>query len=176
MCPLLRLHRVRAGPFASPREEATEGMQRQIGARDFDFDRQVAVMAIINRTPDSFFDKGATFSDQAARDAVHRAVAEGADVIDVGGVKAGPGQNVDTDTEIARLVPFIEWLRDAYPDQLVSVDRRFAISHHVVTCEQGKAGQMMDDVLVVIRNGDFHTCSTVMYSRSRRPQPNTGAW
>ncbi len=79
-------------------------------------------MAIVNRTPDSFYDQGATFSDDAARDAVHRAVAEGADVIDVGGVKAGPGQNVDENTEIGRLVPFIEWLRAAYPDQLISVD------------------------------------------------------
>nr|WP_158019279.1 dihydropteroate synthase [Mycobacterium basiliense] len=79
-------------------------------------------MAIVNRTPDSFYDKGATFSDEAAREAVHRAIAEGADVIDIGGVKAGPGQNVDTDTEIARLVPFIEWVRGAYPDQLISVD------------------------------------------------------
>ncbi|QLL10397.1 dihydropteroate synthase [Mycobacterium vicinigordonae] len=79
-------------------------------------------MAIINRTPDSFYDKGATFSDDAAQAAVHRAVTEGADVIDVGGVKAGPGESVDADTEIARLVPFIEWLRDAYPDQLISVD------------------------------------------------------
>lgn len=78
------------------------------------------IMAIINRTPDSFYDRGATFSDDAARAAVHRAVAEGADVIDVGGVKAGPGQDVDA--EIARLVPFIEWLRDAYPDQLISAD------------------------------------------------------
>lgn len=80
------------------------------------------VMAIINRTPDSFFDNGATFSDEAARDAVHRAIADGADLIDVGGVKAGPGENVDANTEIARLVPFIEWLRGAYPDQLISVD------------------------------------------------------
>jgi dihydropteroate synthase len=79
-------------------------------------------MAIVNRTPDSFYDRGATFSDAAARDAVHRAVAEGADVIDIGGVKAGPGENVDADTEVTRLVPFIEWLRDAYPDQLISVD------------------------------------------------------
>ncbi|MGE2815583.1 dihydropteroate synthase [Mycobacterium heidelbergense] len=79
-------------------------------------------MAIVNRTPDSFYDKGAAFSDDAARAAAHRAVEEGADVIDVGGVKAGPGDNVDADTEIARLVPFIEWLRDAYPDQLISVD------------------------------------------------------
>lgn len=79
-------------------------------------------MAIVNRTPDSFYDKGAAFSDDAARAAAHRAVEEGADVIDVGGVKAGPGDSVDADTEIARLVPFIEWLRDAYPDQLISVD------------------------------------------------------
>ncbi len=79
-------------------------------------------MAIVNRTPDSFYDKGATFSDDAAREAVHRAVAEGADVIDVGGVKAGPGDSVDPATEIARLVPFVEWIRGAYPDQLISVD------------------------------------------------------
>jgi dihydropteroate synthase len=79
-------------------------------------------MAIVNRTPDSFYDKGATFSDDAARAAAHRAVDEGADVIDVGGVKAGPGEDVDADTEIARLVPFIEWLRHTYPDQLISVD------------------------------------------------------
>ncbi len=72
-------------------------------------------MAIVNRTPDSFYDRGATFSDEAARAAAHRAVAEGADVIDVGGVKAGPGEVVDADTEIARVVPFIEWLRAPTP-------------------------------------------------------------
>ena len=79
-------------------------------------------MAIVNRTPDSFYDRGATFDDGAAKAAAHRAIADGADVIDVGGVKAGPGQTVDADTEVARVVPFIEWLRDAYPDQLISVD------------------------------------------------------
>ncbi len=79
-------------------------------------------MAIVNRTPDSFYDRGATFGDEAAKSAVHRAVADGADVIDVGGVKAGPGETVDAETEIARVVPFIEWLRAGYPDQLISVD------------------------------------------------------
>ena len=96
-------------------------MQSTLCGRPVAADRPL-IMAIINRTPDSFYDKGATFSDEAARDAVHRAVAEGADVIDVGGVKAGPVEDVDADTEIARLVPFIEWLRGAYPDQLISVD------------------------------------------------------
>lgn len=80
------------------------------------------IMAIVNRTPDSFYDHGATFTDEAAIAAVHRVVAEGADVIDIGGVKAGPGDYVDADTEIARVVPFIEWVRAAYPRQLISVD------------------------------------------------------
>jgi dihydropteroate synthase len=80
------------------------------------------IMAIVNRTPDSFYDRGANFTDEAARAAAHRAIAEGADVVDVGGVKAGPGESIDTDTEIARVVPFIEWLREAYPDQLISID------------------------------------------------------
>ncbi len=79
-------------------------------------------MAIVNRTPDSFYDRGATFSDEAAKTAAHRAIAEGADVIDIGGVKAGPGESVDADTETGRVVPFIEWLRATYPDQLISVD------------------------------------------------------
>lgn len=96
-------------------------MQASLCGRPVAGDRAL-IMAIINRTPDSFYDKGATFADGAAREAVHRAVAEGADVIDIGGVKAGPGENVDTDTEIARLVPFVEWLRGTYPDQLISVD------------------------------------------------------
>ena len=80
------------------------------------------IMAIVNRTPDSFYDRGATFTDEAAKDAVHRVVAEGSDVIDIGGVKAGPGASVDAAEEIIRVVPFIEWLRAAYPSQCISVD------------------------------------------------------
>jgi dihydropteroate synthase len=80
------------------------------------------IMAIVNRTPDSFYDRGANFTDEAAMAAVHRVIAEGADVIDVGGVKAGPGETVDVEAEVARVVPFIEWLRSTYPDQLISVD------------------------------------------------------
>ena len=80
------------------------------------------IMAIVNRTPDSFYDRGATFTDDAAMAAVHRVVAEGADVIDIGGVKAGPGTVVDADEEIRRVVPFIEWVRATYPQQCISVD------------------------------------------------------
>ncbi|OBY32245.1 dihydropteroate synthase [Mycolicibacter kumamotonensis] len=96
-------------------------MQSTFCGRPVAADRAL-IMAIVNRTPDSFYDAGATFSDEAAKSAVHAAVADGADVIDIGGVKAGPGETVDVDAETARVVPFIEWLRSAYPEQLISVD------------------------------------------------------
>src|SRR4029078_12295247 len=80
------------------------------------------IMAIVNRTPDSFYDRGATFSNEAATAAAPRVIEDGADAVDVGGVKAGPGESVGVDEELARVVPFIEWLRDTFPNQLISVD------------------------------------------------------
>ncbi|GAA4399711.1 dihydropteroate synthase [Tsukamurella soli] len=80
------------------------------------------VMAIVNRTPDSFYDRGSYFSGDAALARVDAAVAEGADVIDVGGVKAGPGQEVDAEEEIRRTVPFIAEIRRRHPGLLISVD------------------------------------------------------
>jgi dihydropteroate synthase len=80
------------------------------------------VMAIVNRTPDSFFDRGATFSDDAAMAKVDRVVAEGADIVDIGGVKAGPGDVVDVDEEIRRVVPFVAAVRERHPDVVISVD------------------------------------------------------
>lgn len=80
------------------------------------------VMAIVNRTPDSFYDRGATFEDDMALVVVDRAVAEGADLVDIGGVKAGPGEVVGSDEEIRRVVPFVAAIRERYPDVLISVD------------------------------------------------------
>lgn len=80
------------------------------------------VMAIVNRTPDSFYDRGATFGDSAALAAVDRAVDEGADLVDIGGVKAGPGETVDAAEEARRVVPFVAAIRAKYPDLLISVD------------------------------------------------------
>ena len=80
------------------------------------------VMAIINRTPDSFYDKGATFGlDDAVRRA-GEAVASGATILDVGGVKAGPGTAVDAAEEIDRVVPAIAAMHERFPDVLISVD------------------------------------------------------
>src|SRR2546423_15585711 len=61
-----------------------------LGGRTF-ADSDLLVMAIVNRTPDSFYDKGATYAEGAALDAVDRAVAEHADIVDIGGVRAGSG-------------------------------------------------------------------------------------
>lgn len=80
------------------------------------------VMAIVNRTPDSFYDRGANFADDAALETVRRAVAEGADVVDVGGVKAGPGDDVDAAEELRRTAGFIAAVRDEHPDVVISID------------------------------------------------------
>ncbi len=79
-------------------------------------------MAIVNRTPDSFFDRGATFAEDAALNAVDRAVADGADIIDIGGVKAGPGAEVDAAEEMRRTIPTVAAVRARFPDVIISID------------------------------------------------------
>jgi dihydropteroate synthase len=96
-------------------------MRRRIGARTFDFSREVAVMAIINRTPDSFFDQGSTFELHRAVAAALAAVREGADIVDVGGVPFGRGPAVSPREELDRVVPLIEAIRAA-SDAVISVD------------------------------------------------------
>ncbi|GAB2508281.1 Inactive dihydropteroate synthase 2 [Corynebacterium atrinae] len=81
-----------------------------------------AVMAIVNRTPDSFYDQGATFADQAALDRCARVIAEGASIVDIGGVKAGPGAEVDAQEEMDRVVPTIAAVAKQHPDIAISVD------------------------------------------------------
>jgi dihydropteroate synthase len=83
---------------------------------------RLLVMAIVNRTPDSFYRPGSTWDDAAAMDRVHAVVAEGADILDIGGVPAKPGTEVSVTEEIRRTVPFIEAVRAAYPDLVISVD------------------------------------------------------
>ena len=93
----------------------------RLGGRTF-APTEFAVMAIVNRTPDSFFDRGATFAEEAALTAVERAVSAGAEIIDVGGVKAGPGADVDAAEELRRVIPTISAVRDRFPDVVISVD------------------------------------------------------
>ncbi|REE96238.1 dihydropteroate synthase [Thermomonospora umbrina] len=95
--------------------------RRTIGARTFDFSRQVAVMAIINRTPDSFHDRGRTFALDKAIEAVENAIANEADWLDIGGVPFGPGPEVGEQEEIDRVVPLIAAARER-TEAVISVE------------------------------------------------------
>ncbi len=123
------------------------------------------VMAIVNRTPDSFYDRGATFTDEAAMAAVDRAVAEGADLVDIGGVKAGPGSEVDAAEETRRVVPFVAAIRAAYPDLLISVDTwrsevaRAAVAEGADLINDTWAGADPELVRVAAEHGAGIVCS-----------------
>lgn len=123
------------------------------------------VMAIVNRTPDSFYDRGATFSDEAAMAAVARAVTEGADLIDIGGVKAGPGDEVDAAEETRRVVPFVAAIRQRYPAVLISVDTwrstvaRAAVAEGADLINDTWAGADPDLVGVAAESGVGIVCS-----------------
>ncbi len=93
----------------------------RLGRRTFEVG-DLLVMAIVNRTPDSFFQPGVTWDASAAMERVHAVIAEGADIIDIGGVPARPGDEVDVADEIGRVVPFVAAVRRAYPDVVISVD------------------------------------------------------
>jgi dihydropteroate synthase len=82
----------------------------ELGRHHYDVSARALVMGILNRTPDSFFDKGATWSWDAFWARAEQIVAEGADVLDVGAVKAGPGPEVSEAEELDRLIPAVEGL------------------------------------------------------------------
>ena len=95
---------------------------RTIGARTFDFSRQVAVMGIVNRTVDSFYDRGATFALDKAVGAALQAAEHGADWIDIGAVPFSPiAERVDERAELDRLLPVVEAVR-AGTDAVISID------------------------------------------------------
>jgi dihydropteroate synthase len=96
-------------------------MTLKLGRREF-ADDATLMMAIVNRTPDSFYDKGATWAEDKALDRVAQVVDEGAEIVDIGGIKAAPGDFIDEDEEKRRVVSFVERVRSAYPDVVISVD------------------------------------------------------
>ncbi len=85
-------------------------MRLALGCRSYDLDQRALVMGILNRTTDSFYDRGRFFDLDACCRRAHQLVAEGADLLDVGGVKAGPGPEVGEEEELERVVPAVEAL------------------------------------------------------------------
>lgn len=95
-----------------------------------------AVMAIVNRTPDSFYDRNRHVDADEARRALDAAVAAGADIVDVGGVRAGQeGDWVGEAEETDRVVPFLQLVRAEHPELLISVDTwRSAVATAAAGC------------------------------------------
>ena len=110
-------------------------MTLRLGGREFAAE-DLAVMAVVNRTPDSFFDQGAFVADDAAMAAVDRAVEQGAEIVDLGGVKAGPGDPVDAAEEIRRTAGLVAAIRHRHPALVISVDTWRAEVGRAV-CEAG---------------------------------------
>ena len=114
-----------------------DGPQEQDGSREQDGPReqgvlrlgrhafppgQPLIMGIVNRTPDSFFRPGLTWNESAALERAHQVIADGADIVDVGGIPAAPGSEVDVREEIRRTAGFIAAIRASHPDIVISVD------------------------------------------------------
>jgi dihydropteroate synthase len=109
-----------------------------LGDRSYDLSTRALVMGILNRTPDSFFDRGAYWDTDAFLAQAAQLVADGADLLDVGGVKAGPGPEVSEQEELDRVIPAIEALHERF-DVPLSIDTWRAS----VAAEAYRAGAVM---------------------------------
>ena len=85
-------------------------------------DTATLMMAIVNRTPDSFYDKGATWAEDKAFERVALVAGQGAEIVDIGGIKAAPGVEIGVAEERSRVVDFVARVREAFPDLVISVD------------------------------------------------------
>jgi len=148
---------------------------RRIGARTFDFSRQVAVMAVVNRTPDSFFDQGRTYAFDRAVDACFEAVALGADWVDIGGAPFAPGEPVPVEEEVERVVPVVEALR-AGSDVVISVDTfHSTVARHAIaagaTVINDTTGLSDPELAPAVADSEATLVITHSLAEPRRPFP-----
>jgi dihydropteroate synthase len=146
-----------------------------LGDRSYDLTTRPLVMGILNRTTDSFFDKGAFFGRDAFLQRAEQLVAEGADILDVGGVKAGPGPEITEAQELERVVPAIGWLRERF-DRPISVDTwraSVAAAAYEVGAVMGNdiSGFGDADYLAVAAKHDAAVVATHIRLQPRVPDP-----
>ena len=110
-------------------------MHLELGTTRFDITTRALVMGILNRTPDSFYDGGQYWAFDDFLRKAEALVVEGADFLDIGGSKAGPGPEVTVDEEMERVVPAVEALRARF-DLPISVDT-FRASVFEESCKVG---------------------------------------
>jgi len=147
----------------------------RLGERTLDVRRRVVVMGILNRTPDSFYDRGATWDFDAFVRRAEQLAASGADLLDIGGVKAGPGPDVDEAEELERVVPAVVALK-ARLDVPLSVDT-WRASVLDAACAAGAvvgndiSGFDDPDYLRVAAKHDATVVATHIRLRPRVPDP-----
>lgn len=148
----------------------------RLGDRAVDIRRRVVVMGILNRTPDSFYDQGATWKFDAFVRRAEQLVADGAGLLDVGGVKAGPGPEVDENEELDRVVPAVEALHARF-DVPLSIDT-WRASVLDAACGAGAvvgndiSGFDDPDYLRVAAKHDATVVATHIRLRPRVPDPD----
>ncbi len=163
---------------AGTRSHGQTHPQRILAGRCFDFSRQVAVMAIVNRTPDSFYDKGKTFGLDQAIAAGNAAIAEGADWVDIGGVPFARGTQITVAEEIDRVVPVVEALR-GHAGIVISVDtfrpevarRSIAAGAHVINDTSGLRNAAM---AAIVAGSDASLIITHSLAPPRDGRPSYG--
>jgi dihydropteroate synthase len=147
----------------------------RLGDEQLDVRARTIVMGILNRTPDSFYDRGATWSFDAFLQRAGELVADGADLLDVGGVKAGPGPDVSEEEELERVVPAIEALTERF-DVPLSIDT-WRASVLDACCAAGAvvandiSGFADPDYLRVAAKHDATVVATHIRLRPRVPDP-----
>jgi dihydropteroate synthase len=140
------------------------GIEMVVHGRRLRRDRAL-IMAIVNRTPDSFYDHGATWQPEAAQAAIERAVAAGADVVDLGGVPASPGPVVTVEDEIDRVRPTLVWARERFGDLVLSIDTYRAEVAEALLAAGGDlvndswAGWDEEIIPVTARHGAGYVCA-----------------
>jgi dihydropteroate synthase len=112
------------------------------GDKDIHLSHKI-VMAILNLTPDSFFDGGVNVTETAWLEKVERSISDGAGIIDIGAVSTRPGAlEVSQEEELERLIPAIRSIKKHFPETIISVDTyRSMVAHTVI--EEG-AGMIND--------------------------------
>lgn len=93
-----------------------------INGKLVDFD-QPLVMGILNCTPDSFYENSRIKNNESAIQVAEQMIAEGADILDIGGMSSRPNaQIIDTIEEIDRVLPVIEAIHKQFPETILSID------------------------------------------------------
>ncbi|MCM1306023.1 MAG: dihydropteroate synthase [Bacteroides sp.] len=124
-------------------------MKYSFKIRDKVFEGGTHVMAILNATPDSFY-SGSRLSGDAAKRA-GRFIAQGAEILDIGGQSTRPdAQKIGALEEMSRVLPAIEEIRAAYPDIPISVDTFFP---EVAEAAIGVGADMINDVSCLAYEG-----------------------